>query len=600
VSGFVGLANAGGAPVDVPLLARLTEAMAYCGPDGRDTWTDGPVGLGHALLSLTPEAGSADAERQPASLDGRTWIAADARIDGRPDLADELRAAGRDVGADTPDAHLVLHAYAAWGERCPEHLIGDFAFALWDGERRELLCARDHFGLVPLYYAEVGKGIAVGNVLPVLLAHPGVSDALNDQAIGDFLAFDWNDDLTTTAFSDVRSLPPAHTLTWRNGQVRMRRYWELDPTPPAAGLEHPLEYVERFTAVLDRAMDDRLRSNRVAAYLSGGMDSGSVVATARDVLRRRVGPTELRAYTIVFGDLMPEEEEGRYARETAARLGVPDEEVLADDVLARPPDGAAGWLFPEPMRIPNRLPDYEVLVRAAGFARPVLTGLGGDPLFAARPPAWTALRAGRLPRMGIRSALRRRRGRDGLELPDWIDGELAKRLDLPGRFHASMEVARQPAGVSAMASPFWVTIFARAHPGALGLPVRLLFPFFDLRLVRCVAETPVVPWHPGKRLLREAMRGRLPDSVVERPKTPLSTGGPDAPDPWLRLAQRPEDMRRRELLLHVPELRHYVDVPKALQMVRAPEGRGMFHFERCLALAHWLGTRRESHAARSR
>lgn len=151
-----------------------------------------------------------------------------------------------------------------------------------------------------------------------------------------------------------------------------------------------------------------------------------------------------------------------------------------------------------------------------------------------------------------------------------------------------------------MASPFWVTIFARAHPGALGLPIRLLFPFFDLRLVRCVAETPVVPWHPGKRLLREAMRRRLPDSVVERPKTPLSTGAPNAPDPWLRLAQHPEERRRREVLLEVAELRRYVDVPKALRLVRSPEVAGMFQFERCLALAHWLGTRRELNVGRSR
>jgi asparagine synthase (glutamine-hydrolysing) len=593
VSGFVGLANAGGAPVDAPMLMRLTEAMAYCGPDGRDTWAGESIGLGHALLSFAPEAGGLDAQRQPATLDGQVWIAADARIDGRAELARELRAAGRDVSPDTTDAALILHAHAAWGDRCPEHLIGDFAFAVWDADRRELFCARDHFGLVPCYYAEPDRGLVVGNVLRVLLAHPGVSDTLNDQAIGDFLALDCNHDLTTTTFADVRSLAPAHTLTWRDGEMRVRRYWELDARPPELRLDDPREYVERFAAALDSAVDDRLRSGRVGVSLSGGMDSGSLAAAARDVLRRRGGPFDLRAYTIVFGELMPEEEEGRYAEQTAARLGMPQTTILADEQLARAP-GESTWTFPEPARITGQLPDYEVLARIAGFARAALTGHGGDPLFITRSPVRGALRAGRLPRLGIRTALRRRWRYGHLdEMPDWIEGDFAARNNLSTRRREMLGQARGARGVSALASPLWPALFSRGHPGALGLLVRPVFPFFDLRVVRCVAETPIVPWRQNKRLLRQAMQGRLPPAVIDRPKTVLYAPNPRHPEPWFRLALRPEVRRQREGLLEASGLNRYVDVTRARELVQSPASPGMFQFERCLALAHWLQKRKD-------
>jgi asparagine synthase (glutamine-hydrolysing) len=599
VSGFVGLANAGGAPVDRRLLEHLTDAMAYCGPDGRDTWAGESAGLGHALLSPTSELGRRDAERQPSTLDGKTWIAADARIDARPELARDLRAAGREVAADAPDWQLVLHAHAVWGVRCPEHLLGDFAFAIWDSERRELLCARDHFGVIPFFYADAGHGLAFGNVLRALLSHPDVSDALNDQAIGHFLALDCNDDLTTTTFADVRSLPPAHTLAWRDGDVRIRRYWELDPAPPELRLKRGQEYVERFAAVLDRAVDDRLRANRVGAHLSGGMDSSSLVATAGAVLSRRDDRCELRAYTIVYGDLMPEDEEGRYAAQIATRLNLPLEMIVADDYAGRPPDGDVRWAFPEPFRIPNQLPDYELAARAARFSRILLSGLGGDPLFAARPSASQSLRAGRRPPLGIRTALRRRRRLNRPEPPDWIDGQLVTKLGLAQRVREIDAEARHQVGVSQMTSPLWPTIFARAHPGSFGLPIRFLFPFFDLRVVRCVAETPVLPWHPGKHLLREAMREHLPPAVLERPKTPLYVSTARGPEPWLRLALRTDVRRQRERLLEVPELRRYVDVARARQRVEVPSSPGMFSFERCLALAHWLRTQGEGNVGPS-
>jgi len=186
MSGFVGILNLDGAPVDRALLERMTQSLAFRGPDARHVWCQGPVGLGHALLQITN--GTA-LEKQPAQLDGRLWITADARIDARTELIEKLKAKSQAAGAlalPTPDAELILHAYDAWGEACVEHLLGDFSFAIWDAREKRLFCARDHFGVKPFYYAQVGSCLIFCNTLNCVRMHPGVSSRLNDLAIADF------------------------------------------------------------------------------------------------------------------------------------------------------------------------------------------------------------------------------------------------------------------------------------------------------------------------------------------------------------------------------------------------------------------------------
>ena len=589
--------HATGAPVDRAELARLVAAMAYCAPDGREVWTDGEIGLGHALLAPDPEPDAA--ERQPCTLDGDAWVAADARVDGRGDLVARLRTAGRAVDPAAPDAALILHAYAAWGERCVEHLIGDFAFALWDARSRRLFCARDRFGVVPLYYAEAGATLVVGNVLRTLRLHPLVSAAVNERAIGDFLLFGMNMDLGATAFADIRAVPPAATLSWSDGRVSLRRYWR----PPAERPEsRDRDHVERFTVAFDAAVADRLRSSRAAAHLSGGMDSSSVVATARRLLAARGGPFELYAYTVVF-DRLADEEEGRYADETAGRLGIGIEHVVADDYVKRPP-GSGGWAFPEPSMVAAHEPLYEIGRRAATRARVLLTGFGGDPLLNARL-AWPAgagewrallerglhdLRRGRLPRYGIRSRLRARTAARRGAVPDWIDPGFARRVDLDARRREVAALWRGADEGWKLQHPTWANLFAWSHPGARGLPLRNVHPFFDVRVVEAAWRAPRDPWLRDKRLLRVAMRGRVPRGVLERPKTALYVPRARAQDsPLDRIARVPEVRRWRSDLLATAAIREYVDVQRVGEVT---ESRGDGHawppVERCFTLAHWL------------
>jgi asparagine synthase (glutamine-hydrolysing) len=601
VSGFVGLVSADGAPVDEALLGRVTEAMAYCGPDHRATWTGEGIGLGHALFGHTPDPPAAD--RQPWSLDDRTWIAADARVDGRSELVAALRGQGREVGRDAPDAHLILLAYDAWGERCLEHLIGDFAFAIWDGANRRLFCARDHFGMIPFYYARpAAGGVVFGNVIPALQLHPGVSGRLNERAIGDFLLFDGNMDLASTTFADLHALPPAHALTWERGRLRLHRYWTAEDRD-----NHPSrqkDETERFRDLFDQAVGDRLRSPRAGSHLSGGMDSTSVAVTAHEILRSRGSDFDLRAYTMVSEGVFAEEE-GRFARMVAERSGLPLESLVVDPFVTGEREWTGTWTAPEPGPWLGLQADLELAQGVCAFARTLLSGLGGDPLFVAGPPAtwggsarwaWANLRRRRLPRPGIRTALRRRIRRAGVSAtraPDWIQPSFANRIDLRGRLREVEAEWDAPTGPRAMLHPIWPNRFAWGHPGASGLPLRTLYPFFDVRLAEYVWELPSHPWRLDKRVLREAMRGRLPQAVLERPKTPLyiPRGRRDTQDPRYRLAHLPKIRQMRSELMSARGLEEYVVVDRLRELIESPSpGPRIYLLDNCFNLARWLGS----------
>jgi asparagine synthase (glutamine-hydrolysing) len=188
MSGIVGIVNLDGTEVNRDLLWQMTKFMTPRGPDAQQILSDGPVGLGHTMLRTTFESNS---ETQPLTIDGKTWLIADARIDGRDELIKKLEAKlgspasllsdnseARDKVPLT-DALLILYAYKVWGTDCVSHLIGDFAFAIWDSVERRLFFARDHFGVKPFYYARVNNFLLFSNMLNCLRQHPSVSSKLN-------------------------------------------------------------------------------------------------------------------------------------------------------------------------------------------------------------------------------------------------------------------------------------------------------------------------------------------------------------------------------------------------------------------------------------
>jgi len=273
MSGFVGILNLDGAPVDRALLEGLTRFLAFRGPDAQQVVCQGSFGLGHALLQIASGTGL---EKQPAQLDGRLWIVADARIDAREELIGKLKAKSQSAGAlslSSPDAELLLHAYDIWGDACPEHLLGDFSFAIWDATRRRLFCARDQIGMRIFFYARTGNSFLFSNTLDCLRLHPGISSRLNDLAIADFLMFDSNMDQGTTTFADILRLPPAHTLRCTAEGVVIRPYWKLPEEAPQY-FGRPQECVHRFKELYDSAVSDRMRGN-TAGLLKSRLLGGS-------------------------------------------------------------------------------------------------------------------------------------------------------------------------------------------------------------------------------------------------------------------------------------------------------------------------------------
>jgi asparagine synthase (glutamine-hydrolysing) len=300
MSGIAGIFLLGGGSRDPGDIVRMTGAMAYRGPDGRGHWQDGPVALGHCLLRTTEEA--ADEAQPLASLDGQIVLVFDGLLLNAP----ELRAALVQVGTQPrsrADSALVLGAYETWGRACLDRLEGHFALAVWDNRRRELFCARDRFGTRPFHYHHApGRLFCFASDPEPLLALPDVPRRLNEARIADVLVSGLEGfDTECTFYEAIRRLPPAHSMTVSAAGLAMNRYWSFQP-PPILRLKSDADYEDALRAVLTEAVRCRLRGGATTgAMLSGGVDSGSVVAIAGR-LRREAGGPLLATFSAVSPD----------------------------------------------------------------------------------------------------------------------------------------------------------------------------------------------------------------------------------------------------------------------------------------------------------
>jgi len=467
------------------------------------------------------------------------------------------------VNAD--DAELVLAAYRRWGADCVNHFLGDFAFAIWDAPRQRLFCARDHFGVRPFFYALNETRFAFASVLNVVRRFPGVGDHLDDLAVADFLLFDHNQDPRSTTFADVRRLEAAHCLEVSRTGMKTWRYWSL----PAAVVRHrsAAECVAGFVDVLDRAVADRLTSRRASVMMSGGLDSTSVAATA---LRVRHG-LELRAFATVYDRLIPDQER-RYAGIAAAGLGIPISFGEADSCALFERFGELGDYFPEPAHEPHAATTVDLSRRASAHARIILTGWDGDAVLNDSPRhylGWLA-REGRFARAVFDAARycvasRRivpaawsRSPAKPLRFPEWIQPDLCDRLGLRKRWSAFHEAGPSSAALRPAAEKALGYIAGRSnwfdgfHPACTGAVAEFRHPFLDLRVVEYCLSVPTYPWCIRKDLLRQAMRGCLPEAIRMRPKAAL------AGFPYLELLQRTESKWVDEFVA-CPATSRYVD-----------------------------------------
>jgi len=278
-------------------VGRMAASMAHRGPDGISAWADGPVGLAHCAMHTTPEA---EHERQPLAdpLSGCV-ITADARIDNREELLQTLRPTPSD-GQVITDIDLILAAYLKWGTSAPEHLIGDFAFAIWDPRERHLFCARDHIGVKPFYYHADGKSFYFATEIKAIRATSESRFDLNEERVAEFIAKQAISP-DSTFFANIHRLPSAHSLiVHSDGRHEVKRYWSLDPDRETVFATDE-EYEEAFRDLFTETVRCRMRTNGdFGIMLSGGLDSSSVACVARDI-RQSLGAGLVDTYTAQFG-----------------------------------------------------------------------------------------------------------------------------------------------------------------------------------------------------------------------------------------------------------------------------------------------------------
>ena len=273
-------------------LSAMLAALPGRGTDAA-RWLGGDVGFGCRALRPPEEARA----ESPLHFDREAGlaVAADARLDDRDALSDSL-GVHRSERAALPDGDLILRAWRRWGRRCPNHLLGDYAFAVWDAGRRTLFCARDHAGVKPLYYSLTARSFVFASAVEAVLAAPDVSGALDEATVAESLTRVALSTTTRTFFQAVRKAPPGHALTVEgvspasSSRMRVERYWRPEERAPRPRPVSDAACAEELLDLCARAVEDRLRGGPVGVHLSGGLDSSSVAVLAARGLRRRGRP----------------------------------------------------------------------------------------------------------------------------------------------------------------------------------------------------------------------------------------------------------------------------------------------------------------------
>ena len=369
--GFVGFIDENDQTYDHrAAIIAMADAIAHRGPDSEGYFNDGRTALGFRRLAIIDLAGA----NQPLYNENRSLVLVfNGEIYNYRELRRQLIAAGHAFSTQG-DAEVVLHGFEQWGEGVLDRLRGMFAFALYDTATGELFCARDTFGIKPLYYAVEGGRILFGSEIKGLLAHPHARRSLNERRLAHWLCMEYLPD-EETLFEGVRKLPAGHWLRWRNGRAERSR-WFVPRFAPDAGrsLEESAEAIE--AALRESVAAHAIADVDVGCFLSAGVDSSLVAREAARIM-------EARAFTIGWG-------EGRFSELEAAATfaratGLPNEGRIlgAEQFFASVP--AVQYAMDEPLPNPSAVPLYHLCAMAAESVKVVLSGEGADELFGGYP-----------------------------------------------------------------------------------------------------------------------------------------------------------------------------------------------------------------------
>jgi asparagine synthase (glutamine-hydrolysing) len=630
VSAIFGHWRLDGSPVDSFVADEMSRRLEYRGRAAASAWSAGPVSLGHRALRATSHG--TDPGQLVLSPDGDIVAIADARLDNRRELTSAL---GPPVREGITDTELIFASYRVWGERCVEHWLGDFAVAIWDGPRRRMFCARDPFGVKPLYYHHApGRLFAFASDVEALFALREISNEVNDFEVARHLLLPLGRDASTTYYRNVRRLIPAHTMMVSEDKVEARRYWSLDPSRELR-LSGDREYAEALRETFTEAVRCRLRGTTpIASMLSGGIDSSSIACVAANLLEGSQN-AELHALSAIYPDA-PESDERAYIRSVLDRYRMVPHSFAAD--AANPVAdidrmnrliGGANWG-------PNLYLNWVLYgIAADAGAGVVLDGFDGDSSLSsgvgylpelARTGRWLKLTLNsiayshrlerpivsdlrHLIRLGLRHPVRetilislaRRTGRWKEKGPK-PDASRADRFPLLNpefvrRFSDQVVSEESPptterefhikklSGLALLEGIGWLEACAAGR----GVEVRL--PFCDVRLVELCVSFPAEQklrrgW--GRYAMRNAMEGILPAAIQWRTgKTSLHRG-------WERAWKSSQNGRIESLLADPsPTIAQYLDPERVLELHRQfLDGTAPRNDERALwraiSLALWL------------
>ncbi len=577
--GIVGLVHVSpDAPIDACALRESLRLIAHRGPDGEGTFIGAGVALGHRRLSIVDLENGA----QPMfSEDGSVCVAFNGEIYNHGALRAELEAAGHRF-ATRCDTEAIVHGYEAWGEAVFSRLRGMFAIAIWDGRRRRLVLARDRVGIKPLYWtrSRTSQALCFASEVKALFAFEGVERRVQSTLLPAYLALRYVPG-PSTLFEGVERLSPGHLLIFDSGRVRIERFWQL---PVDAPLDHPRsgDLIEESTALCAELVESvrlRLMSDvPLGIFLSGGIDSTAVAWAMRQL---RHWP--LKSFSIGFDGARPGESEGElpHARCAARALGCEHHEVRLTAQAFFDSVDQACWHLDEPLSDGACIPLMKLAERARQEVTVVLSGegadeaLGGYPIYG-RMLAMEALRrrgglgldgalglfgklggaallsSGLGPASAARAKLRR--------YLEWLQQPLSARYFGVGRALDDLAL-RQLFGEPALTllrahfAPLWERtrrldplrqmlfvdtgvwlpddLLIKADKMTMAASVELRVPFLDHELLENAWEIPSAlkfSGGAGKRVLRAAMAGQIPESILRRKKA----GFPLPISRWLR------------------------------------------------------------------
>ncbi|MGC9334111.1 MAG: asparagine synthase-related protein [Anaerolineae bacterium] len=546
MSGLVLIYNRDGSPVDRAVLQGMMGRLAHRGPDGSDVTIHPGVALGHQHFWTTPEELG---ERQPLlERDGRLDLVFDGRLDNRGELLAALDLNDRD-GREMSDSMIVLRAYQRWGEDCFERLLGPFAVVIYDAPAARIICARDPLCDRTLFYYLDERELVVASEGQAILAHPAVSERLDETTLALHFAVRVPED-GATFLADVRELLPAHVMVVEATGVRTWRYWAFDGSQRLR-YRSDAEYGEHYQSLLEESVACRLRSVTAPTVLmSGGLDSTSVAATAAQLMAYQEHAGPLHAISWVFEELSACDERA-YMDTMVARYDIEAHRFCGDGFW--PLRDAETW--PWSLNGPDGNP-YRRLMHAAysaareAGARVVLSGWFGDHQYTGAETWLADLLAELRWREAAREMLRHLRHSGptrvlnsgsvrhlGRRILDSVPGGRRLRPEREAAlapwltpYAAALVAGNESGRLADTTGRRWEQVErmlgARAARGASGgasdvgsAGVEIWYPYRDRRLVEFALAVPGHQLYSQgryKHVLRSAMAGLLPEEIRRR------------------------------------------------------------------------------------